>query len=62
MSRHGRASFPRMKYLHTMVRVSDLEKSLHFYRDLLGFDATWLESQTTNELDACTDAGGNVTK
>ncbi|HEY0662525.1 MAG TPA: right-handed parallel beta-helix repeat-containing protein [Lysobacter sp.] len=30
--------------------------------DLLGFDAAWLESQTTNELDACTDAGGNVTK
>ena len=25
-----------MKYLHTMVRVADLEKSLHFYRDLLG--------------------------
>ena len=25
-----------MKYLHTMVRVGDLEKSLHFYRDLLG--------------------------
>jgi lactoylglutathione lyase len=25
-----------MKYLHTMVRVTDLEKSLHFYRDLLG--------------------------
>jgi lactoylglutathione lyase len=25
-----------MKYLHTMVRVRDLEKSLHFYRDLLG--------------------------
>ena len=25
-----------MKYLHTMVRVSDLSKSLHFYRDLLG--------------------------
>jgi len=25
-----------MKYLHTMVRVSDLEKSLHFYRDLFG--------------------------
>jgi lactoylglutathione lyase len=25
-----------MKYLHTMVRVSDMEKSLHFYRDLLG--------------------------
>jgi lactoylglutathione lyase len=25
-----------MKYLHTMVRVADLEKSLHFYRALLG--------------------------
>ena len=25
-----------MKYLHTMVRVTDLEKSLRFYRDALG--------------------------
>jgi lactoylglutathione lyase len=25
-----------MKYLHTMVRITDVEKSLHFYRDLLG--------------------------
>ena len=25
-----------MRYLHTMVRVSDVERSLHFYRDLLG--------------------------
>ena len=25
-----------MRYLHTMVRVNDLEKSLHFYCDLLG--------------------------
>jgi lactoylglutathione lyase len=25
-----------MKYLHTMVRVSDLEQSLAFYRDALG--------------------------
>jgi len=25
-----------MKYLHTMVRVTDVEKSLHFYRDLVG--------------------------
>ena len=25
-----------MKYLHTMVRVTDVDKSLHFYRDLLG--------------------------
>jgi lactoylglutathione lyase len=29
-------SEPRMKYLHTMVRVTDIEASLHFYRDLLG--------------------------
>ena len=25
-----------MKYLHTMVRVTDVEKSLDFYRDMLG--------------------------
>ncbi|ASP38637.1 lactoylglutathione lyase [Bacterioplanes sanyensis] len=25
-----------MKYLHTMVRVTDLDASLHFYCDLLG--------------------------
>ena len=25
-----------MRYLHTMVRISDIDKSLHFYRDLLG--------------------------
>lgn len=25
-----------MKYLHTMVRISDVEPSLHFYCDLLG--------------------------
>lgn len=25
-----------MKYLHTMVRVTDLDESLHFYCDLLG--------------------------
>jgi lactoylglutathione lyase len=25
-----------MKYLHTMVRVSDIDQSLHFYCDLLG--------------------------
>jgi lactoylglutathione lyase len=27
-----------MKYLHTMVRVSDLDKSLAFYRDALGLE------------------------
>lgn len=25
-----------MRFLHTMVRVLDLEKSLHFYKDILG--------------------------
>jgi len=25
-----------MRYLHTMVRVKDLDASLHFYCDLLG--------------------------
>ena len=25
-----------MRYLHTMVRISDIEQSLHFYCDLLG--------------------------
>ena len=29
-----------MEYLHTMVRVTDLEKSLEFYRDKLGLIET----------------------
>jgi lactoylglutathione lyase len=29
-----------MKYLHTMVRVTDLERSLEFYRDTLGLVET----------------------
>ena len=29
-----------MKYLHTMVRVHDLDASLEFYRDLLGLVET----------------------
>ncbi|MEE9453836.1 MAG: VOC family protein [Paracoccaceae bacterium] len=29
-----------MKYLHVMVRVKDLEASMHFYRDLLGLEET----------------------
>ena len=27
-----------MKYLHTMVRVTDIERSLRFYRDALGLE------------------------
>lgn len=30
----------KIKYLHTMVRVKDLEASLHFYKDLLGLEET----------------------
>ena len=29
-----------MKYLHTMVRVTDLDASLHFYRDALALEVT----------------------
>lgn len=29
-----------MKFLHTMIRVLDVDKSLHFYRDLLGLKVT----------------------
>ncbi len=35
-----------MKYLHTMVRVTDIEKSLAFYRDALGLE---LLSRRDNE-------------
>ena len=35
-----------MKYLHTMVRVTDIEASLHFYRDALGLE---LLSRRDNE-------------
>ncbi|MDX3929633.1 MAG: VOC family protein [Shinella sp.] len=27
-----------MRYLHTMVRVKDIDESLHFYRDLFGLE------------------------
>ena len=27
-----------MRYLHTMVRISDVDASLHFYCDLLGLE------------------------
>ncbi|MDO9075515.1 MAG: VOC family protein [Rubrivivax sp.] len=35
-----------MRYLHTMVRVTDIEASLRFYRDALGLD---LLSRRDNE-------------
>lgn len=36
-----------MKYLHTMVRVRDLEESLHFYCDIL-----WLKETRRKEVKA----------
>lgn len=30
----------KIKYLHTMVRVKDLDASMHFYCDLLGLEET----------------------
>lgn len=36
MTGPGRASVTRMKYLHTMVRVTDLDQSLDFYCRQLG--------------------------
>ena len=41
-----RATMPAMKYLHTMVRVTDIEASLRFYRDALGLE---LLSRRDNE-------------
>jgi len=35
-----------MKYLHTMVRVTDIETSLKFYRDALGLE---VQSRKDNE-------------
>lgn len=29
-----------MKYLHAMIRVVDIDKSMHFYRELLGLKLT----------------------
>lgn len=37
-----------MKYLHTMIRVKDIEKSLKFYEELLG-----LKLHHTMDLDDC---------
>ena len=39
-----------MKYLHTMVRVHDLEKSLEFYCDLLGLIETGRYVDEANEF------------
>lgn len=33
------------KYLHTRFRVSDMEKSIHFYRDILGMEV--IEQKTS---------------
>ena len=38
-----------MKYLHSMIRVNNLENSLRFYKELLG-----LKLQSKKDLDDCT--------
>jgi lactoylglutathione lyase len=38
----------RMSYLHTMIRVTNLEKALHFYTEALGFR---VESRQDYEKD-----------
>ncbi len=37
----------KIKYLHTMVRIRDIEESLYFYRDLLGLHEV---RRTENEI------------
>jgi lactoylglutathione lyase len=44
-----------MKYLHTMVRVTDIEQSLRFYRDALGL----VELSTHNWDPEAYDGGRN---
>ena len=38
-----------MQFLHAMIRVSDLKKSLDFYKNILGFDVV-----KELRLDDCT--------
>jgi lactoylglutathione lyase len=54
-----------MKYLHTMVRVTDLEASLRFYRDALGLEVLSVREvpqgrYTLAFLAAPGDAGAQV--
>src|SRR2546423_1418334 len=39
-ARPWRGKADDMKYLHTMVRISDIDASLHFYCNLLGLRET----------------------
>ena len=43
---------------HIAVMVSDLEKSLHFYRDLLGFDVLSPEEHIGGPIDEMTGISG----
>ncbi len=54
-----------MKYLHTMVRVTDLDASLAFYRDLLGLEEVRRKDVPAGRytlvfLAAPGDAGGEL--
>ena len=42
-----------MKYLHTMVRVTDLEASLRFYRDALGLEVVRQKEYPQGRFTLC---------
>lgn len=49
-----------MKYLHTRIRVRDLERSVAFYRDVIGLRDTGRRiSPMGNQLAYLEDEGGN---
>ena len=46
-----------MKYLHTMVRVTDIEQSLRFYRDALGLVGPAGSGFDAKEMNPCANSG-----
>ena len=44
------AAKPRMRFLHTMIRVLDLEKSLDFYTRHLGMRLLWKKDYPSGEF------------
>lgn len=41
---------PKFNYLHTMLRVTNLEKSIHFYREGLGFEVVRRDDYTDGKF------------
>jgi lactoylglutathione lyase len=46
----GSAAKPKMRFLHTMIRVLDLEKSLDFYTRQLGMRLLWKKDYPSGEF------------